>query len=238
MIWQFGEFGYDLELNNDRLGVKPTRWEYLSNPDRQRLFKLYREMFRLRSAHKVFNFPTTTSINLGPASKSIVLQDSDLTVFLFGNFDLVTQGNQQIQFPKTGKWYNYFTGQELNVTTPQVSFGLRPNEFYLFTDKPLPTPEKGILQADFITSVPEVLVEEELTIYPNPTRANLFVELPKDMISSSYRVLDMTGRVLIEGKGSKEQPILALELAGIRSGMYIFEAFDTQRILHKRFIKL
>jgi 1,4-alpha-glucan branching enzyme len=238
MIWQFGEFGYDLELNNDRLGVKPTRWEYLSNPDRQRLFKLYREMFRLRSAHKVFNFPTTTSINLGPASKSIVLQDSELTVFLFGNFDLVTQGNQQIQFPKTGKWYNYFTGQELNVSTPQVGFGLRPNEFYLFTDKPLPTPEKGILQADFVTSVPEIVVEAELTIYPNPTRANLLVVLPKDMITSSYRVLDMTGRVLFEGRGSKEQPILELELAGIRPGMYIFEAFDSQRIIHKRFIKL
>lgn len=238
MIWQFGEFGYDLELNNDRLGVKPTRWEYLSNPDRLRLFKLYKEFFKLRAKYPVFNFPTNASLNLGPAQKTIYLQHPDLNVFLFGNFDLVTQGNQQVQFPKAGKWFNYFTGQEITVTTAPVSFGLRPNEFYLFTDKPLPAPEKGILQADFITSVPEVLVEGELNLYPNPTRANLLVELPKDMITSSYRVLDMTGRVIFEGKGSKEQPILELELAGIRPGMYIFEAFDTQRILHKRFIKL
>jgi hypothetical protein len=81
-------------------------------------------------------------------------------------------------------------------------------------------------------------VEGELTIYPNPTRANLLVELPKDMTMASYRVLDMTGRVLFEGSRSKDQPILELELAGIRPGMYIFEAFDTQRIVHKRFIKL
>ena len=238
MIWQFGEFGYDLELNNDRLGVKPTRWEYLSNPDRLRLSMLYKEMFKLRAKYPVFNFPSAATINLGTSQKTIHLQHPDLNVFLFGNFDLVTRGNEQIQFPKAGKWFNYFTGQELTVTTAPVSFGLRPNEFYLFTDKPLPAPEKGILQADFITSVPEVVVEGELTIYPNPTRTNLLVELPKDMSTSSYRVLDMTGRVLFEGRGSKEQPILELELAGIRPGMYIFEAFDTQRILHKRFIKL
>jgi hypothetical protein len=43
MLWQFGEFGFDEELNNDRLGIKPTRWEYLNDPQRIRLFKLYQE---------------------------------------------------------------------------------------------------------------------------------------------------------------------------------------------------
>jgi hypothetical protein len=200
--------------------------------------QLYKEFFKLRTKYPVFNYPSAATLNLGGSQKTIQLQHPDLNVFLFGNFDLVTQGNQQIQFPKAGKWFNYFTGQEITVTTAPVSFGLRPNEFYLFTDKPLPAPEKGILQADFITSVPEAVVEGELTIYPNPTRANLLVELPKDMTMASYRVLDMTGRVLFEGSRSKDQPILELELAGIRPGMYIFEAFDTQRIVHKRFIKL
>jgi hypothetical protein len=32
-------------------------------------------------------------------------------------------------------------------------------------------------------------------------------------------------------------PILGLELGGIQPGIYIFEAFDTKRVLHKRFIK-
>jgi 1,4-alpha-glucan branching enzyme len=237
MIWQFGEFGYDLELNNDRLGIKPTRWEYLSNPDRLRLSMLYKEFFKLRAKYPVFNFPTNATLNLSAAQKTIHLQHPDMNVFLFGNFDLVTQGNQQVQFPKAGKWFNYFTGQEITVTTSAVSFGLRPNEFYLFTDKPLPAPEKGILQADFITSVPEVVVEGELNLYPNPTRADLQIELPKDMSTAAYRVLDMTGRVIFEGKGNKDQPILALELAGIRPGMYIFELVDTRRTLHKRFIK-
>ena len=237
MIWQFGEFGYDLELNNDRLGIKPTRWEYLNNPDRLRLAQLYKEMLKLRAKYPVFNFPSDASLNLSSSLKTIHLQHPDLQVFLFGNFDLVSQGNQSISFPKTGKWYNYFTGKELNVTSTQVSFGLRPNEFYLFTDKPLPLPQKDILQVDFITSVPEEVDEDGFAIYPNPTISSLVVELPKEMAGASYRVLDVTGRVIFEGKGTLSLPILDLELGGIQPGIYIFEAFDTKRVIHKRFIK-
>jgi 1,4-alpha-glucan branching enzyme len=237
MIWQFGEFGYDLELNNDRLGIKPTRWEYLSNPDRLRLSQLYKEMLKLRTKYPVFNFPSNATLNLGSSLKTIHLDHPELQVFLFGNYDLITQGNQSISFPKTGKWYNYFTGKELNVTSAQVSFGLRPNEFYLFTDKPLPLPQKDILQADFITSVPEEVDEDGFAIYPNPTTSSLVVELPKEMAGASYRVLDVTSRVVFEGKGSLSLPILGLELAGIQPGIYIFEVFDTKRVLHKRFIK-
>jgi 1,4-alpha-glucan branching enzyme len=237
MIWQFGEFGYDLELNNDRLGIKPTRWEYLSNADRIRLNKLYKELFKLRTKYPVFNFPITANLSLGGGFKTIHLQHPDLQVFLFGNFELVTQGNQQVQFPKTGKWYNYFTGQELNVTNVQMSFGLRPNEFYLFTDKPLPLPDKDILQADFITSIPEEVDETGFAIYPNPATSSLVVELPKEMAGAQYRVFDVTGRVVFEGKSSSSMPILGLDLHGIQPGMYIFEAFDSRRVLHKRFIK-
>ena len=237
MIWQFGEFGYDLELNNDRLGIKPTRWEYLSNPDRLRLSKLYKELFKLRAKYPVFNFPSETTLNLSSSLKTIHLQHPELQVFMFGNFELVSQGNLSISFPKTGKWYNYFTGKELNVTSTQVSFGLRPNEFYLFTDKPLPLPDASILQADFITSIPEKVDEDGFAIYPNPTHSSLVVELPKEMKGADYRVLDVTGRVIAEGKGSSNLSILGLDLAGIQPGMYIFEAFDTRRVLHKRFIK-
>jgi 1,4-alpha-glucan branching enzyme len=237
MIWQFGEFGYDLELNNDRLGIKPTRWEYLSNPDRLRLSKLYKEMLKLRTKYPAFNFPSNANLNLGSSLKTIHLDHPEMQVFMFGNFDLLTQGNLSISFPKTGKWYNYFTGKELNVTSTPVSFGLRPNEFYFFTDKPLPLPEKDILQTDYITSIPEEVDEDGFVIYPNPTTSNVVVELPKEMIGAQYRVFDVTGRVIFEGKGSATLPILELELAGIQSGLYIFEAFDSKRVLHKRFIK-
>lgn len=64
MIWQFGEFGYDVQLNNDRLAIKPTKWEYLNNPERMRLFKLYKEMIGLKDDHIAFNKPSNTTISL------------------------------------------------------------------------------------------------------------------------------------------------------------------------------
>ncbi|WP_111671085.1 alpha-amylase family glycosyl hydrolase [Algoriphagus litoralis] len=237
MLWQFGEFGYDQELNNDRLGIKPTKWEYLNDPERIRLFKLYQEMIKLKSEHDVFNNPTTATLNLGPTFKSIYLDHPEMDVVLFGNFDLNSKGNQLFSFPRVGKWYNYFTGEELNVTTAQVSFGLRPNEFYLFTDKPLPKPESGILQQDFVTSIPEIIPVGDFKVYPVPTSAKLTVKLPQDMIQANYRIVDMAGRVVIDGQTGKGEQILDFDLSGIQAGIYIFEAFDTKRVLHKRFIK-
>jgi|UniRef100_UPI004047611F hypothetical protein len=57
------------------------------------------------------------------------------------------------------------------------------------------------------------------------------------MKGADYRVLDVTGSVLVEGKGSSNLLNLGLDLHGIQLGMYIFEAFDTKRVIHKRFIK-
>jgi len=69
MIWQFGEFGYDVELNNDRLAIKPTRWNYLDNPERQRLFQLYQEMIKLKKENPVFSKSAKTTLSLGGNSE-------------------------------------------------------------------------------------------------------------------------------------------------------------------------
>ena len=108
----------------------------------------------------------------------------------------------------------------------------------MFTDKPLPIPEKGILQADFVTSIPEEVGPGDWTIYPNPAFSQVEIALPQDMKEASYRILDMTGRVVLDGNKGKDQAILGIDLEGIRPGIYIFEAFDAKRVLHKRFIKL
>ncbi len=238
MIWQFGEFGYDLELNNDRLGIKPTRWNYLDNPQRQRLFKLYQEMISLKETHRVFSKPDKATLNLSGGIKSITLESPDLNVVLHGNFGLSNVGNIALNFPKTGKWYNYFTGEEYNVTGSTLNFGLRSSEFYLFTDKKLPTPPQGILQVDFVTSIPVELMDEgSFRIYPVPTSGSLNVELPEEMAGSNYRIVDMTGRSLVEGKTDKNSQKLELDVRNIQAGIYIFEAYDTKNVLVKRFIK-
>lgn len=237
MIWQFGEFGYDQELNNDRLGIKPTKWEYLNDPERIRLFQLYQEMIKLKKEHKAFNTPLKTTLNLSSVIKSITLEHPDMDVVMHGNFGLGTAGNASVSFPRSGKWYNYFTGQELTIVGTTITMNFRPNEFVLFTSKKLTTPDQGILQEDFVTSVSEMVPEGSFNVYPVPAYSKLTVELPEDMIQANYRVVDMAGRVVFDGQTDKGEQILDFDLSGIQAGIYIFEAFDTKRVLHKRFIK-
>lgn len=157
MIWQFGEMGYDQELNNDRLGIKPTKWEYLDDPERRRLFQLYQEMIKLKSEHKVLNSPEKANLNLSPIIKSNILEHSDMDLVMHGNFGLGIAGNASVSYPKAGKWYNYFTGEELTLAGTTLTMNFRPSEFVLYTSEKLPTPDQGILQEDFVTSVPEVI---------------------------------------------------------------------------------
>lgn len=238
MLWQFGEFGYDEELNNDRLGIKPTRWEYLDDPQRNRLFQLYKEMIHLRTEHGVFSNPEEVMLTLSGNVKSIILEHADMDVVLHGNFGLSNAGNVPLAFPSPGTWYNYFTGEEFNVTGSTVNFNLRPSEFYLFTSEPLPTPEPGILQEDFVTSIPrEPVNNSEFRVYPNPSSGQLFVQLPKGMNEANYRIIDMTGKEIKGGQTATDNQILEFDLGNIKAGLYIFEAFDTRQVLHQRFIK-
>ncbi len=237
MIWQFGEFGYDEELNNDRLGIKPTKWEYLDNPQRVRLYRLYQEMIRLKKEHKAFNDPAKATLSLSSAVKSIILEDASMDVVLHGNFGLSNAGNVSVSFPRSGKWYNYFTGEEITIAGTTRTMNFRANEFVLYTSKPLPTPPSGILQEDFVTSIPEELPTGTFKVYPNPASDAVRIELPEDMIQANYRVVDMAGRVVFDGQTAMGDTILDFDLGGIQAGIYIFEAFDTKRVLHRRFIK-
>ncbi len=239
MLWQFGEFGYDEELNNDRLGIKPTRWEYLDDPERMRLFKLYQEMIKLKLEYSAFKNPDNTTLTLSSPIKTVILEDETMDVVLHGNFGLNSATNIPVAFPSTGTWYNYFTGEEFEVTSTTMNLDFRPSEFVLFTSEKLPTPDPDIIQEDYITDIPEeVIPEGEFRVFPNPTQARLYIELPIEMQGSNYRIIDMKGQVMKEAGSQFGGEILELDVSNFNAGIYIFEAYDNKRVLIKRFIKI
>ncbi|TVP43233.1 MAG: T9SS C-terminal target domain-containing protein [Mongoliibacter sp.] len=238
MLWQFEEFGYDLELNNDRLGIKPTRWNYLDDPERQRLHRLYKAMIHLKNEYEAFNNPENTSLNLSQPLKSIILEAGDLDVVLHGNFGLTTANNAALNFPRPGKWYNYFTGDEIEVTGDSKTFRLRPNEFLLFTSEPLQTPEGDILMEDLITSIDKE--EPDISgfkIFPVPASNHINVSFPRDINQFNYRIVDVSGAVLTEGSHLTGGDNLQVDIREFKAGLYIFEIFDSRQALRKRFIK-
>ncbi|WP_282013617.1 alpha-amylase family glycosyl hydrolase [Marinifilum flexuosum] len=139
MIWQFGELGYDISINyNDRTGRKPVKWEYQDDPYRKKVYQVFSALAKIKKEEPAFesdNFNLITS----QASKRIEINHTDMDVRIIGNFD-IKEGSISANFSKTGTWYDYFSGQELNVTDANANITLKPGEYHIYTTKQLTQP--------------------------------------------------------------------------------------------------
>jgi 1,4-alpha-glucan branching enzyme len=140
LLWQFGERGYDVSIDDastgGRLGDKPPRWEYMSDPNRHHLYQVYSDMIRYKIKNPVFNSNTFT-YNLAGAYKFIQLLGTDGTdVEIVGNFN-VTPTAVIITFPSTGTWYDNLNGTMINVTNTQYSTTLQPGEYHVYSNSAL-----------------------------------------------------------------------------------------------------
>lgn len=137
MIWQFGELGYDISIDeNGRTGEKPVKWNYFDDTNRKKLFDVYAAMIRLRDQFPVFTSGTET-LNLNGELKSIQLALNNHHITLIGNFGL-TQQTMTVPFQHTGTWYEFFSGGTLTVSSSPVTVTLGPGEYRLYSDQDLP----------------------------------------------------------------------------------------------------
>ena len=136
IIWQFGEFGYDVSIDyNGRTGEKPLEWDYLNDPDHEKLFQVYADMLRLRKQYPVFTSGTET-LRLNGDLKSIQLALDDHHITVIGNFG-VTRQTMNAPFRHTGTWYEFFSGTSVNAGSSTVPLTLNPGEYRLYSDQAL-----------------------------------------------------------------------------------------------------
>ncbi|WP_310397970.1 alpha-amylase family glycosyl hydrolase [Hymenobacter sp.] len=133
MVWQFGELGYDISINqNGRTGAKPILWNYFQDPNRRQLRDTYANLIALR---KLPGYSTAAfTYQLGGQSKSMHLTGPNLEVTVVGNFGLF--GDQiDPEFQRAGKWYNYLTGDSINVVGARDLLTLNPGDFAVYTSR-------------------------------------------------------------------------------------------------------
>jgi glycosidase len=140
MVWQFGERGYDISIDDattgGRLGDKPPHWEYMQDPNRAHLFGLYAKMIKWKINNPVFT-TTNFSYSLTGAFKWIQLKGTDGTnVEVTGNFDVVPQP-VSVAFPTTGTWTDNITGTTINVTSLPYNTTMLPGEYHVYSNTPL-----------------------------------------------------------------------------------------------------
>jgi 1,4-alpha-glucan branching enzyme len=141
MIWQFGEMGYDYSINycpdgsisgDCRTSKKPVRWDYYHNIDRQEVYQTYAAMAKLKTSQEAF-VQGDFSKDLGGMVKRAWLSHSSLNVCAGTNFDVVSHSVVP-NFQHDGLWYNYLTGESLQVSGGG-NVDLSAGEFYVYTDQ-------------------------------------------------------------------------------------------------------
>lgn len=134
MIWQFGEVGYDISINDpDRTAAKPAHWEYYDDPARKMLFDAYRELIAFRKAYpRFFDSDATFSWKVTPGywnNRHIHCMDAEGNAFVVvGNFDLKPAENITIPLPVEGDWKEY-NGGPVATEGLTVTLTLEPAEY-------------------------------------------------------------------------------------------------------------
>jgi len=140
MIWQFGELGYDISIDEGgRTSKKPIKWDYLDNPDRLHLYQTFSALIKLKTQEAAFS-SEDYELNVVGALKRVEINHADMDVRVIGNFDVVA-GEISPNFSKTGPWYDYFSGSEISVSDVNMKVNLNAGEYRIYTTKQLETPK-------------------------------------------------------------------------------------------------
>ncbi len=242
MLWEFQELGYDYScfydpgLNNGAGGVpqpygtdyaktypKPIRWDYQTDTNRISLFKVTKAIIDLKENYDVFNTGNFNT-NLSGAVKTVSLLGNALNVVVIGNFDVVSQNANTSNFLNTGTWYDYISGDSVDITSSPIQ--LAPGEFHIYTSKRIPAPDTAVYKSNGGNKIVVETFDLEQN-YPNPFNSSTVIkyQIPKNSFVSLI-VYDVLGREVIrlinDEKQSGEYSI-KFDASKFSSGIYFYK---------------
>ncbi|WKZ58099.1 MAG: alpha-amylase family glycosyl hydrolase [Cyclobacteriaceae bacterium] len=218
MLWQFGELGYDVSIDEGgRVSPKPVKWEYRSDYSRYRLYQHTADLIRLRNTYDIFTEGDATLVAGTNPVKQLTLKNSpytttptvpeDMNVQVVVNFDLTIR-TASVAFPHTGTWYDYYAfGEPVNVTATPFNISLKPGEYKIFTDVEITNP--------LITSTENPLAEVQVSVYPNPASDVLMVNSDKPV--RSLKLVTANGVTLFPERIDST----TWDLRDVKDGFYI-----------------
>lgn len=232
MLWQFGEFGYDVSIDfNGRVGNKPLKWNYLDDTARKKLHQVYAEMAKLKTTQKAFSEGVFTE-STASMFKTTTILHTENDFYLIANFAL-EPFKQVLTFPKSGVWYDYFTGKTIEVTGGSKEIVLEAGEFHLFSTKKIERTTESPVQWD--AEVSPVLANEqslnEVLVFPNPTSSYLEINEPP---TTEIEIYSSQGALI---KSEKLNSNRRIQINNLASGIYFIKIKTTKGMVTKKFVK-
>lgn len=233
MIWQFGERGYDQSINrcengtvsNDcRLSPKPSYWQYLNNPDRVALFKVMAKLNELKQTYDEFS-PETFTTDLTGAVKWYKLTSGTNHVLAAGNFDIVEK-TASVTFPATGKWYEFFSRDSVEINSANQSLTLAPGEYRLYSTRKFDDPHV------VTKNKTEIQKSSQISIYPNPAKSEINVSSPE--LFGGVKVYSVTGKLMFQ-ENFAETGYYKLNLDGFVPGIYLIQVTGKTETVARKF---
>jgi hypothetical protein len=138
-----------------------------------------------------------------------------------GNFDVASQ-SKDVYFSHTGTWYEYFTGDVLNVLSTTESLSLNPGEYRLYTDVNI-----GSANSSFDLTESS---GNSILIYPNPSRECI------------HLFTSDTGHTLLHIMNSKGQLVMSFDpkqreqICGLSPGIYVVFGGNSEMALKSTFV--
>ena len=181
MIWQFDELGYDIDINfNGRVGRKPYVWgagslKYYNSTLRQHIYKAYQGILHVRNTigPELLKAAQKSHQQTGDVRR-LSYNTSGIDLVVIGNFALTSKSIDP-KFSQTGWWYNYFSGDSINVSNVSAQISLKPGEWHIYTTKRLAEGQPGVV----------AVYDNPVTISPNPFKGSDLIKIRFDATKAS-----------------------------------------------------
>ena len=244
MIWQFGEFGYDIHINhNGRTGRKPIPWGWLKGEERQRAFVGSAKAINLRKqfprafTEGVFSFNIASSHwNEG---RRIALSHEELEMITLGNFrvDGINGATGEIQvaprFPKSGVWYELISGAELYIQDRDTVLTMNAGKLWIFTDRKIELPEElhRFDNPDEFVSKEEEETRPEIPFISSRVTDMIHIITKSDI--ERVVVYNVSGKMIIDDRSG----LPSIDASRLPNGMYIVSVWSSAGVTRQKIIK-
>jgi hypothetical protein len=240
MLWQFGELGYDISINqcpngsNDpgcRVSAKPVHWDYYEDSHRRWLYDHIRDLNDLRRNYRVFTSGTASFSSGSSLTKQVMLKGQPYTAnptgadnmnaVVVANFD-ATERTMTVSFPHPGAWYDYYASGEapLQVSGASLPIRISPGGYKIYTD---------IQVASTVVTGVSKETDHAVGLYPNPASKYLKLALDDNVISEiKLDLLSLNGLRFTPEKISDD----TWDVGNLSRGLYIAE-IRTRRGIHR-----